>query len=208
MTPILTPEQTLDLFKTFVAMVAATASIMTFQLAKRIYKNQDAQKVFIKMRIEEILKFMADLEKEQLMIYSSIDGNTTVEFCTIGGIERFYHNEKRFPHLFTTAPLYFTMDVYNNLAFFKYAKNFLIPDEIKDDIEKLNNSSASTTIRENLGNHVFITNGANLLKESQTEIKIGVQMQNQYCERFPSFMLQVIAIKWGATNYLRRYGIK
>ena len=121
--------------------ISALASLATLVLAILIFRNQDANKVFIKNRVEKVVEFINTLNDAFIHIEYRNPANsqmigliTTLNF---NELEPMINDKNSNINNYRNIPVIFETDFYLYSPLLKYKTDFFIPKAIREEINKL-----------------------------------------------------------------------
>jgi hypothetical protein len=199
--------------------ITALASLTTLVLAIIIFRNQDAKKVWVRYQLEEVIKLLKDIENTNLVIKVKEGQDNQTLYSSFSGLENYKVDKSSMMRdyaLYKDYPLVFNFYDYCTLPIFSYRNNFLVPKEIRKEINKLHPYTSSTLVLTDTPNYILIISNNLILNKIQNKeeyaelLSAGTTMHHldgNHLEHFESFLFQVIQLKKSLNKYLRTYKI-
>jgi hypothetical protein len=193
--------------------IPAVTGLLTAYIAWRIYRNYDAKKIFIKLQIEEVIKFQNLLENTKFFIrVTGLNGNIKPYFLFIHNFDDVVKNPEQFSDLFLPAPLVVSYYSYIQLEFLKYADFYTIPKSIRNEIKDLNKfNNLDTVFLSKMGMNVYLNTVDDLISRNKSLQDNFVEqtfiIKSEHFTDFQSFFNKIMKIRRTVNEYLRNYDI-
>ena len=188
----------------------------SFYFSRKLYKNADAKKMFVKNQIEAITKMIEAMRKNFLYFtYFDAEGKLTHYKTSVRNINSFINDPKKYlPNRMDDISIYIDSQLLQALKFIDYKDDIFIPKIIADELNKFYSGLdfiAGLVPVEGAGNIIYIHQGmegtqfANNLRNFTANYSTNNYPYNRSVK---SYLNHFLVIQDKSVKWLKEYNIE